>query len=435
MAVIVPLKGVRYHSAKVGDVSKVITPPYDVIDAAAQNMYYERNPYNVIRLELNQTTAEDNETNNRYTRAAHTFRQWLSQGVLVHDPKPSLYLYQQEFQVKGETLVRSGFICGVKAEDYSKGSVLPHEETLPKHKADRLDLMRASLANFSPIFGLYSDPQYVVEALLAGAKTQSTPDIEVVDDSGVVNRLWVISDADAVAKITQFMADKKIFIADGHHRYETAVNFGKEMSTQGKQGYDFVLIALVNLYDKGLVVFPTHRLVHNVANLNTAKLITALADNFLVEKLPASTSLDDFLAKLEIAGESSPSFGIYTQDKLFYLLKLQAEFSLDKLDLENRSTAWKRLDVSILHTLILDKHLGIGSQQCADESNLTYTRDEVYALQAVENLSAQLCFFMNPTKVEEVTNIATGGEKMPQKSTYFYPKIVTGLVINDFSGC
>lgn len=433
MAVIVPIRGVRYNPAKVGEVRNVVTPPYDVIDAAAQNMYYERHPNNVIRLELGKTTPEDNETSNRYTRAAETFRDWLRQGVLVHDHKPSLYFYQQEFEVKGEKLVRSGFVCGVKAEDYSKGSVLPHEETLPKHKADRLNLMRAALANFSPIFGLYSDPEHVVEAILTGAKDKPTPDIEVLDDSGVLNRLWVISEPDAVQKIVQFMADKKIFIADGHHRYETAVNFGKEMAAQGKDGYDFVLITLVNLYDKGLVVFPTHRLVHNVQNLEAAKLITDLGTDFTVEKLTAGTSLNAFLAKLETAGETGHSFGIYTQEKLFYILKLKDESSLDRLDLENRSAAWKRLDVSILHTLILEKHLGIGSRQRADESNLTYTRDENFALESVNDGSYQLCFFMNPTKVEEVTNIATGGEKMPQKSTYFYPKIVTGLVINDFS--
>lgn len=433
MAVIVPIRGVRYNPTKIGEVRNVITPPYDVIDAAAQNMYYERHPNNVIRLELGKTTPEDNETNNRYTRAAETFQSWLQQEVLTHDPKPSLYLYEQEFEVRGEKLVRSGFICGVKAEDYSKGSVLPHEETLPKHKADRLNLMRAALANFSPIFGLYSDPEHVVEAILAGAKAKPAPDIEVLDDSGLLNRLWVISEPKAVQKIVQFMAEQKIFIADGHHRYETAVNFGKEMAAQGKDGYDFVLITLVNLYDKGLVVFPTHRLVHNVQNLEAVKLITDLAADFTVEKLPPGTALNAFLAKLETAGATGHSFGIYTPEKLFYILKLKDESSLDRLDLENRSAAWKRLDVSILHTLILEKQLGIGSRQRADESNLTYTRDENFALASVDNGSTQLCFFMNPTKVEEVTNIATGGEKMPQKSTYFYPKIVTGLVINDFS--
>lgn len=433
MAVIVPIRGVRYNPAKVGDIRNVITPPYDVIDAAAQDMYYERHPNNVIRLELGKTTPEDSESNNRYTRAAETFQDWLQQGVLIHDPKPSLYLYQQEFEVRGEKLVRSGFICGVKAEDYSKGSVLPHEETLPKHKADRLNLMRAALANFSPIFGLYSDPEHVVEAILAGAKAKPAPDIEVLDDFGALNRLWVISDPNAVQKIVEFMAEKKIFIADGHHRYETAVNFGKEMAAHGKDGYDFVLITLVNLYDKGLVVFPTHRLVHNVEDLDTTKLIANLAADFIIEKLAAGTHLDAFLTKLETAGETAHSFGIYTREKVFYILKLKDESSLDRLDLENRSAAWKRLDVSILHTLILEKHLGIGSRQRADESNLTYTRDENFALDSVDNGSCQLCFFMNPTRVEEVTDLATGGEKMPQKSTYFYPKIVTGLVINDFS--
>lgn len=433
MAVLVPIRGVRYNQAKAGAIGELITPPYDVIDSAAQQMYYDRNPHNVIRLELGKTNPTDSDTENRYTRAARTFQEWLSQDVLTHDPQPSLYLYEQEFTVRGATLIRRGFLSGLQAEDYSKGWVLPHEETLPKHKADRLNLMRAALANFSPIFGLYSDPDHAIESVLAGAKERPVPDFEVTDDSGVVNRLWVISDPAAVQKVVSLMAEKKIFIADGHHRYETAVNFGKEMAAQGKEGYDFVLIALVNLYDPGLVVFPTHRLVSNIPDLDLGKLLTGLKDDFTVDKLPAGAGLEEFLAKLESLGQTAQSFGLYTREKAFFLLRLKDPTALDNLITDNHSSAWKQLDVSVLHSLILEKHLGIGSAQRAEESNLAYTRDEQFALRAVDSGAAQLCFFMNPTKVEEVTNIATGGEKMPQKSTYFYPKIVTGLVINDFS--
>ncbi|HEX3030744.1 MAG TPA: DUF1015 domain-containing protein [Bacillota bacterium] len=439
MAELIPLKGVRYNTAKAGNLQDLVTPPYDVIDAAAQNMYYERNPYNVIRLELGKTSPADTDTDNRYTRSAANFREWLGQGILAHDEQPSLYLYEQEFEARGQKITRTGFLTGLKAEDYSKGWVLPHEETLPKHKADRLLLLKSALANFSPIFGLYSDPELSIDTLLAKAKAQPTPDVELTDDSGVINRLWVISDQAVVAQVVKLMAEKKIYIADGHHRYETAVNFGREMAEQGKPGYDIVLIALVNLYDKGLVVFPTHRLVNNIPNLNIPGLLENLSTDFTVETLPAGTTLDTFLTKLEDAGKPAPSgaqnhaFGIYTQEKRFYVLTLKDEAALDQLELENRSAAWRRLDVSILHTLILEQHLGIGSRQRAEESNLTYTRDEDFAIEAVDNGSNQLCFFMNPTLVEEVTNIAQGGEKMPQKSTYFYPKIVTGIVINDFT--
>lgn len=432
MATIIPFRGVRYCQAKAGVLDDVITPPYDVIDAAAQNNFYEKNPYNVIRLELGKIYPDDNESNNRYTRAAATFRDWQSQGVMLHDEKPSLYLYEQEFTAWGEKKIRSGFISGVQANDYSKGEVLPHEETLPKHKADRLNMMKTTLANFSPIFGLYADKEHRVEELLDKARDGRKPDMEVTDESGVINRLWVISDEATVDAVVKTMADKKIFIADGHHRYETTVTFGQEMAAQGKPGYNYLMVSLVNLYNEGLVVFPTHRVVNNVQNLDLPKLLTDLQKDFDVEELPGGTELSDFLARLEKKGADAHAFGLYTQNKKFFLLTLKSEDILDQLQLANRSAAWRRLDVSILHTLILEKQLGIGSQQRADESNLAYVRDEDAALAALDNGTAQLAFFMNSTKVEEVTEIASGGEKMPQKSTFFYPKVVTGMVINDY---
>lgn len=429
MATIIPMKGLRYNASKV-DVNEVVTPPYDVIDANGQEGFYAQNPYNVIRLELGKVFPDDNEENNRYTRAAEFLREWIASGVLVHEDKPSVYLYEQEFEARGEKKIRSGFIAGVQANDYSKGEVLPHEETLPKHKADRLNLMKATLANFSPIFGLYADPDHNIEAALNKAKGSRKPDAEVTDDQGVVNRLWVVSDENTVQTVVQQMATKKIFIADGHHRYETAVNFGKEMAAVGKHGFDYLMICLVNLYNEGLVVFPTHRVVKNIADFDLNVLLNKLSDDFNVEEI-TGLSLNEFITKLEVQGQSAHAFGLYSNNK-YYLISLKDEDRLDKLALEGRSAAWRRLDVSILHTLILEKLLGIGSQQRADESNLVYLRDDEATKAAVDNGSAQLAFFMNSTRVEEVTDIATGGEKMPQKSTFFYPKVITGLVMNDY---
>ncbi|MCL4441133.1 MAG: DUF1015 domain-containing protein [Firmicutes bacterium] len=431
MATIIPFKGIRYNPAKV-DVNQVVTPPYDVIDASSQENFYEKSPYNVIRLELGKVFEEDTESNNRYTRAAGYLKEWLESGVLVHDEKPSVYLYEQEFEARGEKKIRSGFVAGVQANDYSKGEVLPHEETLPKHKADRLLLMKSCLANFSPIFGLYADPDHIIEKALETAKEGRQPNFEVTDDQGVVNRLWVISEENTLKTVVGEMAPKKIFIADGHHRYETAVNFGKEMAALGKQGYDYLMVCLVNLYNEGLVVFPTHRVAKNIENLDTVKLLQELSRDFEVESFPGETQLGDFIAKLEAKGQSSHAFGLYTGEKKYYLLSLRDEDKLDSLLLEGRSAAWRRLDVSILHTLVLENCLGIGSRQRADESNLIYVRDEDTAKEFVDSGSAQLVFFMNSTKVEEVTNIATGGEKMPQKSTFFYPKVITGPVMNDY---
>jgi len=429
LAKIVPMKGLRYNSSKV-DVNEVVTPPYDVIDAKGQEDFYGKNPYNVIRLELGKVFPDDNDEQNRYTRAAGFLREWITSDVLVHENKPSVYLYEQEFEARGEKKIRSGYIAGIQANDYSKGEVLPHEETLPKHKADRLNLMKATLANFSPIFGLYADPDHVIEAVLIKAKGNQKPDIEITDDQGVINRLWVVSDENAVQTVVEQMESKKVFIADGHHRYETAVNFGKEMSAQGKSGYDYLMICLVNLYNKGLVVFPTHRVIKNLADFDLNVLLHKLTDDFNVEEITDLT-LNEFISKLESEGQNKHSFGLYAGNN-YYLISLKDEDLLDKIALEDRSAAWRRLDVSIMHTLILEKLLGIGSQQRADESNLVYVRDDDTAKAAVDDGSAQLTFFMNSTKVEEVTDIATGGEKMPQKSTFFYPKVITGMVINDY---
>jgi len=431
VATIIPFKGIRYNSAKV-DINEAVTPPYDVIDPSGQDYFYNLNPYNVIRLELGKTGQDDDHINNRYTRAARYLKEWLESGILVHDPQPSLYLYEQEFEARGEKKVRSGFIAGVQANDYSKGEVLPHEETLPKHKADRLSLMKATRANFSPIFGLYADREHVIEKAMAAARGDRKPDLEATDGSGVVNRLWVISDEQTVKTVVQRMASEKVFIADGHHRYETAVSFGKEMAAQGKQGFDYLMVCLVNLYNEGLVVFPTHRVVKNAPGLNVKGLLEGLAEDFSIQEFPSDISLPEFIERLETEGQEVPSFGLYTGQKRYYLLKLLDTDQMGRIPMEGRSTAWRKLDVSILHTLILEKRLGIGSQQRADESNLAYVRDEEKAKEAVDTGSAQLVFYMNSTKVEEVTDIAAGGEKMPQKSTFFYPKVITGLVLNDY---
>lgn len=430
MAEIIPFRGIRYNPEKVS-LDQVTTPPYDVIDAAGQEDFYNKNDFNVIRLELGKKFAEDTEDDNRYTRAMAYLQEWLHTEILRHDDKPSVYLYEQEFSARGETKTRSGFIAGVRASGYSKGDVLPHEETLPKHKVDRLNLMKATLANFSPIFGLYADAEHAVEKTLSAAKASREPDGQVTDEQGVVNRLWAISDEETLETVIRRMAEKKIFIADGHHRYETAVNFGKEMAAEGKDGYDYLMVNLVNLYNEGLVVFPTHRVVKNLPSYNLENLLQGLDKNFNVDALPPETQLAGFVKRLETAGETAHAFGLYPGNNQYYIITLKNEALLENIA-DSHSLAWRRLDVSILHTLILEQLLGIGSQQRADESNLVYVRDEAASKEFVDSGSAQLAFFMNATKVEEVTNIALGGEKMPQKSTFFYPKVITGMVMNDY---
>ncbi|HHV73007.1 MAG TPA: DUF1015 domain-containing protein [Clostridia bacterium] len=431
MAELVAFKGVRYNQDLVGDLRELTTPPYDVIGEAEQQMYYDRHPNNIIRLEFGKIYPTDTEDDNRYTRAADYLRQWLESGILKKEEKPAFYLYEQEFSLNGERLTRTGFICGVKLADYSERVVLPHEETLAKPKEDRLKLMKACLANFSSIFGLYRDEEQEIEGILRKAKDEAEK-VEFTDDLGDVHRLWIIDREDVIKQVQTLMANRPIYIADGHHRYETALHFKREMEAEGKSGYDYVMMTLVNVYDSGLVVLPTHRLVKNVTNFSAEKLIAGLKEDFeleLVNRVEINSDLkkaaEDFLKILAEKGEQGQAFGLCFQDGSLYLL-------INKEGKPASGTAAERLDVSVLQQKILEKHLSIGAGEREKETNLIYTRDEEFALRAVLEKQCQLCFFLNPTRVTEVTDVADENGKMPQKSTYFYPKLITGLVLNCF---
>ncbi|HBV96630.1 MAG: hypothetical protein JL50_16385 [Peptococcaceae bacterium BICA1-7] len=447
MSTIVPIKGIRYNPEKVSDLSDVVTPPYDVIDAAAQQRYYDKHPYNIIRLEYGKTYSEDDDVNNRYSRASADYKTWLENKVLQPDSKPALYLYEQEYTVDGSRKVRSGYICGIKIEPYEKGVVLPHEETLPKHKADRLSLMKACRANFSPIFSLYSDPEHLVTHSLKKAAA-GLPKSAFTDENGDSHRLWAITDPVTIEQVQGLMADKRIFIADGHHRYETAMNYKLEREKEGPgsqkddPSYNYVMMTLVNLYDPGLVVLPTHRLVKNVDPIIINGLMENMGHNFLLEEFEPEKeikSIKKFLSDLydkgrELSGKSLHRhiFGVYINKKLFFA-SLRKEEDLPSLMRPDKSPEWRGLDVSVLHSLIMEKYLGIDKNLLARGEHITYTREEEGALEAVDRGEYQIAFFLNPTLVEEVTSVAANGEKMPQKSTFFYPKLITGLVIKDLT--
>ncbi len=443
MATIIPFRGIRYNPEKVKNLDSVVTPPYDVIDQAAQDQYYLRHPYNIIRLEYGKVLEDDCPGSNRYSRAAAYYSEWIREGVLVRDREPALYLYDQEFSAGGRKKVRSAFICAVKLEPYEKGIVLPHEETMPKHKADRLELMRACRANFSPIFSLYADPEMAVTRILRDSVTGRTPDAAFRDENGEDHRLWVISDREAIGSVQRIMEEKRIFIADGHHRYETALNYRAERMGSGDTGneaYNYVMMALVNLYDPGLVILPTHRLIKNAGEGDVSALPRRLDEDFQLEEFRLSPQRDnfkEFLTRLADLGTDTSGrrlhrhvFGIYPGAGRLYLASLKNENGLKDLMPPGRSQAWQGLDVSVLHCLIIEKHLGIGPELLARGEHVTYTREEEGALAAVDNGEYQLAIFLNPTLVEEVTQVAANGEKMPQKSTFFYPKVITGLVIN-----
>ncbi|MBS3898943.1 MAG: DUF1015 domain-containing protein [Dethiobacter sp.] len=439
MAIIVPFRGVRYNQAQAGQLADLVTPPYDVIYGDEQKRYYEKNDYNIIRLEYGESHSNDDNQNNRYTRAHAFFKTWLEERILVHDGQPAIYLYEQEFTASGSRLTRSGFIAGVGLEDYETGIILPHEETLSKAKEDRLELLRHCHANFSPIFGLYDDSSLTVEKIASRYK-QNTADEEFTDENGESHRLWMINDPEDLAAITNLFKSQKVYIADGHHRYETALNYYKEMRAKGDSRFSFCLMTLVNLHDPGLVIYPTHRLVKNVAGLNAKEFLNNLEKIFTITTLPLPDTDREAILSAELDTNTvlmadNHAFLLYLGDEKLHrlLLRRAADNQLMAAGRGIFSPAWRSLDVAILQSLVLEGMLGIDKGKRAGGANLAYTREEADALRRVDAGEFQAVFYLNPTRVREVTEVAAAGDRMPQKSTYFYPKLITGLVINDFT--
>ena len=424
MASVKPFRALRYNSALVNN-SQTVAPPYDVINAEQQEALHNRDEHNIIRLELGKKFAEDNDNDNRYTRASATFKQWQQEEILVQDDKPAYYLYIQEYQHNGQAVRRKGFFATIKAEGYGPGNVLPHEETLPKHKADRLALMEHTFANFSPIFGLFNDPEKKVDQLLTAAA--GNPVIDFSDEAGVHHIMYVINDETTCAAVEAALADKNVYIADGHHRYETASRFNKECLAQGITGCDRMLMAFVNLHDEGLLVFPTHRLIKSMGKYCVRTLLGDLEKNgFSLEQI------DDFAeakAQMNAGGKQTPSFLLHLPQKN-YLLRLQNKDAAIASVASGKSLAYRSLDVTLLHDLIIQPFFGIGPAELAAEGYLAYTRNDNEALDFVDNGAYACSFLMNSTLVSELLAVAEAGEKMPQKSTYFYPKFISGLVIN-----
>jgi len=439
MAKIVPFRGLRYDTARIGEPGSVMAPPYDVISPALQETLYERNPHNVVRLILGKTRAEDNDSDNRYSRAAADFRQWQEEGVLTRDTEPSLYLYDQEYPLEdGGTVVRQGFMALTRIEDFSSGVVKPHEKTLSGPKTDRLRLTKACGANFSPIFSLYSDPCCVLEAL-ARKEKERTPELAVADDDGVRHRLWRVTDSAIIQKAQSLLESKPLFIADGHHRYETALNYRNFMREKhpdytGKELFNYVLMYFANMEDQGMLIFPTHRLVFNLNDFHLEPFIEALDEFFEVEQRqidPADPAAREEARRvLAEKGEEGRCLALFGGDETVYYLTLKDEGVMDRFFDEKTPKALRTLDVSILHRLVFEELLGIGPEAQERQANLKYVKNFDDPFELVQCGEFQLAFLMNATRMSEVRDVANAGEKMPQKSTYFYPKLLTGLVIN-----
>ncbi|HHU63531.1 MAG TPA: DUF1015 domain-containing protein [Clostridiales bacterium] len=440
MARIEPFRGLRYNQEKITDLIEVTTPPYDVISPEMQDKYYSLSPYNIIRLELGKEYPQDNESNNKYTRAAQLFEEWKKSNILIKEDKPSIYIYQQVFTLNNNiTKTRTGIICGVELVDFSRGIVLPHEFTLSKPKTDRYNLMHATNANFSQIFSLYEDPSKTISDII-NKNIKNVPVIDMVDEEGIRNRVWTIDKKEEIETIKETLKNKQLFIADGHHRYETALAYKNDMALANKQHtgnepYNFVMMMLVDMNDPGLVILPTHRMVKNLDGWNFERFLQRLKENFHVEKYPIISIEDNNIfneieEKLYAKGKENTTMAFYGGNGGLYFVSLKSREILDNIQTD-MSYAYRNLDVTILHTLILDNILGIDKEKLVNQDNVFYTRSIKEAIKEVERGNYQISFILNATKIDEMKQVALHQEKMPQKSTYFYPKLLTGLVIND----
>jgi uncharacterized protein (DUF1015 family) len=431
MAEVQAFRGFRYDLARVGNLSDVIAPPYDVIDSALQQTLYDRSPYNVIRLILNKETPADNENDNRYTRAAQTLRDWTRDGILAQDSARSLYVYQQEFEAEGKRYTRKGFMARVRLEKFGEGRIYPHEETLAGPKADRLKLFRSTAMNLSQIFGMYPDEKGEVQAKLDAAIARALP-IQATDHLGVVSKLWPITDQHISSAVASLLGPKPIFIADGHHRYETALRYLEEKQQAGEvtspdAPANFVLMMLVSMHDPGLVILPTHRLVSGLGAVRAEQLRTLLGGHFELETVGTGPQAARDAWELIEADGSQEMFGFGTvADGVWQTGRFRAPALMAQLA-QDHSAAWQNLAVAVLHRVVLDKLLpeaGMNQPKCQYVHLLKEVTDAVAAQQC------QLAVLVPPATMAHVEQIAGNLEKMPPKSTYFYPKLLSGLVFH-----
>jgi len=430
MANVVPFRGVRYNPQKFEKLDVVVSQPYDRVRYGLQDKYYALSPYNIVRIIRGKEQEGDNESNNVYTRARQFYQQWLQEGVLIREPQPAIYVYHQEFTVNGQKRVRKAYVAALELVPFDEGTVLPHERTHAGPKVDRLNLLRATQVNFGLIFMLYPDPENKVNAILDKAIADREPDIDVVElhEKDVRQRMWVVTDPEVIAAVRAEMAPKRnLIIADGHHRYETALAYRDEMRRQHPDAppnaaFNYRMVALVSMDDPGLTILPTHREIHDYTGLSLSEFLERAGEHFHV--IPVDSREACFALMQERSTEHA--FGVYAEGK-YHVLVLKDEGRLAQLIPEERVWEWKTLDVTILHKLLIEGVLGLKEHEV--EEKVRYHRDPQLALDHVDTGEAQYVFLMNPTRIGQVKSCSVQGEKMPQKSTDFYPKMISGLVM------
>jgi uncharacterized protein (DUF1015 family) len=430
MVRIAPFRGLFYNQKKIRDYAKVIAPPYDVISKEEQEKLYRKSPYNFVRLDLSQEA-------DSYDTVAQMLGDWQAQGIFTRDDVPAIYFMTHRFVLKsGEKKMRQGFFALTLLQDFSDGSIRPHEKTLDAPKEDRLRLMLACHAQLSPIFALYAQPKQTVNRMLANHVEGLAPFLSVEQENGDECALWRITEPALIDKVQQELKDQPLLIADGHHRYEATLNYRNQMRSQrgdgtGREAFNYIMAYFANMNDENVVILPTHRLVRGYAHQPFLQLEESLQKFFYVEQYPKTPEGKGwFLKALKSGGKKQRVIGAsFKRDPRYLILRLKNKRVMQRLA-KDMSAPLRELDVSTLHLLVLEHILGLTPEQQINGETIRYSQDEDAVLQALEKEDYQAAFILNPPKGEEILTIANGGETMPQKSTYFYPKLVSGLIVN-----
>jgi len=439
MAEVLPFRGILYNTQKIRDLSDVVTPPYDVISKPEQHDFYERHPQNIIRLILGKTTENDTVNNNYYTRASDFLKNWFSENILEQDTTPAFYLTSMDFSLENKIFTRYGIIALVALEPFKNGVIVPHESTFSNVKTERFGLMKSCHANFSPIFSLYSDSKNIIIDKLKGLALKQTPVIEFADYDGHRHRMWRITDLDSCRYVSNAMQEKRLFIADGHHRYETALDYRDWISSSNPDfnkdhPANYVMMYLNSMEDTGLVILPAHRMVKGLKSSIITSFINNAEDYFDILTIPFMDSdferaRAEFISILK-SNASKNIIGVLMKGSMeFYLLTLKSGV-MERMFSNELPEALRNLDVTVLTHLIFIEIFGFDNSNLDDESIITYSSSEKQAIEAAVSGKCDISFILNPTKIEQVRDIANKGLIMPRKSTYFYPKVITGLVMN-----
>lgn len=430
MAEIIPFKALRYDPDQV-KLEDVLTQPYDKITPEMQSKYYERSTHNLVRIILGKAGETDTDAFNVYTRAAEYLHDWRSGGILKQDPDPGIYAYSQTFTVPGprDLQERRGLIALGRLHDYAEGVVHRHEQTLSKPRADRLNLLRATRAHFGQIFMLYSDPANEIEGLLKSSMDED-PAISLLDEYETLHRVWRIHDPALIHAVQQKMRDKKLLIADGHHRYETALAYRNERraetgNSDANAPHEFVMMTLIPMESRGLVILPTHRIVHGLLDFDRERMLEVAGQFFDIDRIDLRTESRSATTLLGQAGENGTAFVAVTRQGPYLMRAKQDAIQHALRDLPSLQ---RELDVVQLHRVMLERVLGISEEAIRNQENVRYERDAFEAISWVRQ-GANVAFLMNPARIEQVRDIAFGGEVLPQKSTDFYPKLLSGLAI------